>query len=89
MIKHDPAGHRFTLEQHGHLAYVEYQLADQQMIITHTQVPEAIAGQGIAAQLNEQALNHARQSGLSVVPVCSYTQSYIRRHPQYQDLVVH
>ena len=88
MIKHDPTGHRFTLEQDGHLAFVAYRLADQQMIITSTQVPEAIAGQGIAARLNEQALEHARQSGLSVVPVCSYTQSYIRRHPRYQDLVV-
>lgn len=88
MITHDPAGHRFTLEQDGHLACVEYRLADQQMIITHTLVPEAVAGQGIAARLNEQALEHARQSGLTVVPVCSYTQSYIRRHPQYQDLVV-
>lgn len=87
MIEHDSQQHRFTLQHDGHCASLHYTLTGCQMHITSTQVPEAIAGQGIASRLNQQALMHARKAGLSVVPVCSYTQSYIRRHPEFQDLL--
>ena len=37
--------------------------------------------------LNRHALEHARNAGLSVVASCSYTRAWVRRHPQYQDLL--
>lgn len=87
MIEHDRQQHQFRLEHQGHSARLLYALDGSTMTITHTQVPEAIAGQGIAAQLTRAALEHARSAGLAVLPQCSYTQSYLRRHPQFQDLV--
>lgn len=87
MIEHDSQQQRFTLQHEGHCASLHYCLAGKQMRITSTQVPDAIAGQGIASCLNQQALMHARSAGLSVVPECSYTQTYIRRHPEFQDLL--
>ena len=87
MITHEPDQHRFTLEQDGHLAVVDYHLSGNVMTITHTGVPEAIGGQGIAGQLNQAALEHARAAGWIVVPACAYTQAYIHRHPRFQDLV--
>jgi uncharacterized protein len=87
MIEHDTTNQRFTLQQDGQLAYVQYQLHGSQMDITSTHVPDAIGGQGIAGQLNKHALDHARNAGLSVQPTCSYTQAWLRRHPQYQDLL--
>lgn len=87
MITHDPQQHRFSLEKDGHQARVDYTLSGKVMIITHTLVPEAIGGQGIAGQLNQAALEHALAAGWSVIPACSYTRSYIDRHPRFQDLV--
>ena len=87
MITHDAANKQFRTEQDGHLAVVEYELSGNIMTITHTLVPEAIGGRGIAGELNQAALEHARSAGWIVVPGCSYTQSYIRRHPRFQDLV--
>ena len=87
MIEHDTIHQRFTLQQDGHLAYVQYQLHGSQMDITATHVPDAIGGQGIAGQLNKHALDHARTAGLSVQAICTYTQAWVRRHPQYQDLL--
>ena len=87
MTVHDAPQHRFTHEEDGHLAVVEYTLTGNVMTITHTLVPEAIGGRGIAGQLNQAALEHARKAGWIVVPDCAYTQAYIRRHPRFQDLV--
>lgn len=86
-IEHDLQHHRFSLQYQGHQAWVQYQLHGSQMDITSTHVPDAIAGQGIAGQLNRHALEHARNAGLSVVASCSYTRAWVRRHPQYQDLL--
>ncbi|HEX6016891.1 MAG TPA: N-acetyltransferase, partial [Burkholderiaceae bacterium] len=33
------------------------------------------------------ALDHARTNGLRVRPACSYVRTYLRRHPEAQDLV--
>ena len=88
MITHDARQQVFHLELDGNRAVVEYHLSGNVMTITHTRVPDAIAGRGLAADLNQAALEHARQSGWVVVPGCSYTEAYIRRHPRYQDLVM-
>lgn len=87
MIEHDRPSHRFVLEHQGHLAYLAYQRDGSLMTITTTQVPAAIAGQGVAGRLNEAALLFARSAGLKVAATCSYSQSWLRRHRQYQDLL--
>jgi predicted GNAT family acetyltransferase len=57
------------------------------MTITHTLVPEAIGGRGVAADLTRAALETARANGWKVVPMCSYAVTYLRRHPEYNDLL--
>jgi predicted GNAT family acetyltransferase len=81
-IKHDAGAHRFTTEVDGNHAELDYTLADGVMTITHTRVPPAIGGRGIAAQLMEAALSAARGAGWSVNPACSYAKSYLEKHPQ-------
>ena len=56
------------------------------LVITHTVVPLAIGGRGIAGDLVKHALDFARSEGLKVLPQCSYAADYIRKHPEYADL---
>ncbi len=51
------------------------------MSILHTNVPPAIEGRGIAAELTRAALSEAQAQGWTVNPVCSYAVAYLRRHP--------
>jgi predicted GNAT family acetyltransferase len=81
-INHDQGAHRFTTEVDGSRAELVYTLADGVMTITHTGVPSAIGGRGIAAELMEAALSAARAAGWSVIPACSYAKSYMEKHPQ-------
>jgi predicted GNAT family acetyltransferase len=81
-IKHDPNAHRFTTEVNGSRAQLDYTLQGGVMTITHTGVPPAIGGRGVAAQLMREALSAAHSAGWSVNPVCSYAAAYMARHPR-------
>jgi hypothetical protein len=79
-ISHDQEGKKFTTEVEGHQAELDYTLAGHVMTITHTRVPEAIGGRGIAADLMRAALQAAQERGWSVDPQCSYAAAYMRKH---------
>ena len=85
-IAHDQASQRFTTEVDGQTGYLEYERADDVMVVTHTIVPSAIGGRGIAGRLVQAALAHAREAGLKVDPRCSYADAWMRRHPEFDGL---
>jgi len=87
-IEHKEDQQRFEWTEDGTLCVLDYELRGDVMTITHTGVPQAVGGRGIAADLTLHALNTALERGWKVRPVCSYAAVYIKRHPQFQDLVV-
>ena len=66
----------------------EYRRAGDRVIFTHTETDPDLAGQGIAGRLARAALDDVRARGLVLTPKCPFIAAYIRRHPEYQDLVV-
>ncbi len=59
---------------------LDYQIKRKRMVITHTEVPEPIAGRGIAGELTRVALRFAREQKYKVVPACSYAEAFLQRH---------
>ncbi|NJN83927.1 MAG: N-acetyltransferase [Caldilineaceae bacterium] len=57
------------------------------LVIVSTRVPPEFRGMGIAAKLTKTAFEYARSQELSVTPMCSYASTFVRRHPEYRDLV--
>lgn len=86
-VHHRPEATRFEALVDGHLSVADYHVQDGVMHMTHTGVPAALQGRGIAAALVAEALSHARTQGLKVNPVCSYVRVYMNRHPETQDLL--
>jgi predicted GNAT family acetyltransferase len=86
-VTHHAAARRFEATVDGRLAVCAYHRADGIVHFTHTEVPAALQGRGIAAALVQAALDWARAEGLRVRPACSYVATYMRRHPQTQDLL--
>ena len=82
VVNHDAGAHRFTAEVDGERAVLDYSLTGNVMTITHTGVPKAIGGRGIAGDLMREALSAARSNGWRVVPACSYAAAYLEKHPQ-------
>lgn len=86
-VVHNEKAHRFEMEIDGHLAVLTYRQFPDRIHFIHTEVPPPFEGRGLAAKLARTALNFARAHHLRVVPVCPYVVSFLRKHPEYQDLV--
>ena len=80
---------RFELEQSGDVAWLEYSLAGGVLQLIHTEVPPALRGKGIASELARTALEWARANRLKVDVVCPSVAEYLKKHPEYADLVLH
>jgi predicted GNAT family acetyltransferase len=78
---------RFEATIGGELAVAEYERANGVITFTHTEVPPSMEGKGVASALARAALDRARTEGLAVEPLCPFVSAYIKRHPEYQDLV--
>lgn len=82
-VLHNPGKSRFEVPLTGATAFLEYRLSRQgrkeTLSITHTYVPSAARGQGVAGRLTQAALEYARAHNLEVVPLCSFAVSYIAR----------
>ena len=86
-IVHDEGRQCFESVVDGRRCVCAYRLHGDTMVFTHTEVPPALQGRGIAAALVAAALAHARERGLRVRPLCSYVAVYMRRHPETLDLL--
>ncbi|GAB3303822.1 GNAT family N-acetyltransferase [Luteimonas notoginsengisoli] len=86
-IRQDEGRKRFTVEEEGSEAFVEYAREGDVLVIVHTIVPKEMGGRGIAGRLVEAALQHAREHGLKVRPDCSYAEAYLRKHPEHAGLL--
>jgi uncharacterized protein len=78
---------RFEMDAGGDVAVAYYTLSPGIVTFTHTEVPYALQGQGIASRLIRGALEQVRGAGLKVIPRCSFVSAYIARHPEFSDLL--
>ncbi|HSI54699.1 MAG: GNAT family N-acetyltransferase [Ramlibacter sp.] len=84
----NPGAHRFELSKGGKVAaYAEYNLLKDAVLFTHTEVLPGNEGQGLGSKLAVFALDDVRKRGLHAIPVCTFIAGYIRKHPEYLDLV--
>ena len=86
VVTHDRTARRLEVLAEGVSCVLDYQIDDGVMTITHTSVPPEVGGRGIASALVQAALGAARDAGWRVVPACSYAATWMRRHPEDDDL---
>ncbi|MDX9783907.1 MAG: GNAT family N-acetyltransferase [Spirochaetia bacterium] len=60
---------------------------DLTIIIEHTRVSESLKGQGIGGRLVEAVVKLARKEGVKIHPLCSYAAAYLKKKPEYLDLL--
>ena len=71
----------------GKIAYLTYRWKKADMLLMSTYVPTEYRGKGIAAQLSEAALQHAKDNNLKVQIFCPFIQLYIDKHPEHKGLL--
>jgi hypothetical protein len=84
----NPGLHRYEATLGGQLAgFAEYNLLTDAIMFTHTEVLPAFEGKGVGSAIAKHVLDDARAKKLHVIPVCQFIAGYIRKHPDYVDLV--
>ncbi len=88
-VVNNPAERRYEARVGEQLAgFAEYQLTDQLIVFTHTEVEPAYEGQGVGGAIAQYALDDVRTDGTrSVLPLCPFIKSWIGKHPDYIPLV--
>ncbi len=62
-------------------------IGEQQIIIDHTEVPDAFRGQGVGLRLVTRAVEDARAAGKKIIPLCPFANAQFRRHPEWADVL--
>jgi uncharacterized protein len=65
-----------------------YRLRPDALALVHTEVAPKFEGRGFGTELVAGALDDIRARGEHVIPICPFVRAYIRRHPEYRELVV-
>ena len=86
-VRDNPAERRYEMVVEGGIAFANYRADDKTVAIAHTEVPAALNGRGLGTDLVRGALDLVRSSGRKVVPRCPFVSAFIRRHPEYRDLL--
>lgn len=79
--------HNYELWIDNQKSFIDYKLKGDKVYLLHTEVPKELEGKGIAAALVEKTLNDIESRQLKLVPLCSYIQIFLKRHPEWNHLV--
>ena len=87
-VRHEPKANRFAARIGDKIAYLSYEKEGEKILnYAHTWTPPKHRGKGIAAKITKAALDYARENGFSVIPSCPYVNTFIKKHPEYQDMI--
>ena len=86
-VRRNDALSRYELPVGGDLAVSYYGRSVDAVVFTHTEVPEALEGEGVGSALARGALDDVRARGLKVIPLCPFIAAFMRRHKAYRDLL--
>lgn len=87
-IVDNTARKRYELIVDHHIAFVAYERAPGTIRFIHTVVPKALEGRGIGSRLARHVLDKARADGDKVIADCPFIAAWIKKHPEYADLLV-
>jgi uncharacterized protein len=87
-VSDNPDAHRYeaTIDDEV-VGYIAYHLEDGLITLVHTEVDEAVEGQGVGSRLVAATLDDIRSRKLSVEPICPFVRGYLERHPEHADLI--
>ncbi|MBK7410033.1 MAG: N-acetyltransferase [Saprospirales bacterium] len=70
------------------VARIEYIKVQNKIYLTHTEVPAALEGKGIAGALVKAVLEEIDRQDLTLIPLCPFVAGYLSRHPEWKRLVL-
>ena len=87
-VRDHPAALQYEAFVDGKAAgLIRYTRDGDTITMVHTDVEPKWEGHGVGSALVQGALDDVRAHGLKVRPLCPFVAAYIRRHPEYEEIV--
>ncbi len=87
-VTFDEERRRYEIFSEDELAgFAEYADRGDYLDFHRTVIYERFGGQGLAGQVVRHALDDVRAHGKKIKPTCSFVDGFIKKNPEYQDLV--
>lgn len=97
-VRDNPERRRFELSLGAHgSAFIDYReepcasgaaaQGTRVLVLMHAEVPAALRGGGIGARLTRGTLELMRARAERAIPRCPYIVDFIRRHPDFGDVL--
>jgi predicted GNAT family acetyltransferase len=67
--------------------FADYAVQGSTRVILHVEADPALRGTGAAGKFMQALAEHARAEGLKLAPRCSYAVAWLKRHPEFDDVV--
>jgi len=82
------AAKRYEFHIDGQIPHIEYIKAKGKIFLTHTEVPKVLEGKGIGSSIIKAALEDIKAKDLILVPLCPFVAGYIKKNPEWKELVL-
>jgi uncharacterized protein len=83
-----PEEQRYVLTVDGQrVGRLDYALEGDMFVATHVVVKPAYEGRGLGTELVRHVLDEVRETGLALRPECPFVVYFLRKHPEYADLL--
>ena len=69
------------------LGYIKYRNTPSHVVIEHTEIGEALRGQGAGRKLVQAVVDWARAEHRTLEPHCEYARSVFDKTPEYADVL--
>ncbi len=79
---------QFEVHANDETAVLQYRFHDDMIWLMHTEVPKNLEGKGIASALAHFGLEWAKENHKKVKVICPFVAIYLKRHPEYNPIVV-
>jgi predicted GNAT family acetyltransferase len=79
---------QFEVHADGEMAVLQYRFQDDLIWLMHTEVPKKLEGRGLASALAHFGLEWAKENNKKVKVLCPFVAMYLKRHPEYNVIVV-
>lgn len=78
---------RFEYHVENDVVFANYRKEGDKLYIDYVEAPVQLRGSGAAGKLMQYVMDTARENHFKeVIPICGYAASWLRRHPEYNDL---
>lgn len=87
-FEHDEERQTFEAKLGKYRAELQYRSNKEgKIFLSHTEVPEELRGKGVGSKLVAHVFEYIRENNMRMIPICPFVKSYLKRHPEYMDLV--